>query len=253
MTRAVDAASAWVHRGIWGAIVRWLHVPAEPPTLPVPAGDAVERFRPSPGFLRYLKFWFWLLLWPMDLAILVGWAALLWYHPVWAWALAAPAFLIAVVPDIVAYAAIHVRYDATCYAMSDRSLRIRRGIWVIREMTITFENVQNVLVRQGPVQRRFGVADVIVETAGGAASGPHGEHAAQSLNQGVLEGMADAQRLREIIMAKVRTSQTAGLGDEAHPGPHTRDGSAWTPAHLTALREVLAAATALRQSSRAAR
>jgi uncharacterized membrane protein YdbT with pleckstrin-like domain len=43
-----------------------------------------------------------------------------------------------------AYIAIHLRYDTTWYVHGDRSLRIRRGIWVIHETTLTFENIQNV-------------------------------------------------------------------------------------------------------------
>jgi uncharacterized membrane protein YdbT with pleckstrin-like domain len=75
-----------------------------------------------------------------------------------------------IAPDVIAYVGLHLRYDTTWYVFTDRSLRIRRGIWVIHETTITFENVQNVAVAQGPVQRYFGIADVIVQTAGGGAS-----------------------------------------------------------------------------------
>ena len=48
--------------------------------------------------------------------------------------------------------------------------RIRRGIWIIHETTITFENVQNVVVQQGPLQRWYGIANVLIETAGGGGS-----------------------------------------------------------------------------------
>ena len=77
----------------------------------------------------------------------------------------------AVLPDILAYIAIHLRYDTMWYVMTDRSLRCRRGIWVIFEHTITFENVQNVHVRRGPVQYFFGISTVVVETAGAAEGG----------------------------------------------------------------------------------
>ena len=63
--------------------------------------------------------------------------------------------------------AMHLRYDTTWYVLTNRSLRIRRGIWMIHETTITYENVQNVSVNQGPLQRIFGIADVLVQTAGG--------------------------------------------------------------------------------------
>lgn len=239
MSGVADIAGRWMYRGIWGAVVSVLRVPDEPPTLPTRPGEAVERFQPSPGYLRYLKFWFWLGLLPMDLAILAGWLALLRAHPGWAAALAAPALALAVLPDVLVYIGLHLRYDTTWFAMTPRSLRIRRGILVLEEMTITFENVQEVTVRQGPVQRHFGISDVVVRTAGAAPRpGPHGERG-RPLNEGVITGVADAPRLRDAVMERVRASRSAGLGDErgAHTGaPAPR--AVWGPAHLSALREV---------------
>ena len=68
------------------------------------------------------------------------------------------------------YVALHLRYDTTWYVVTDRSLRIRRGIWVIEETTITFENVQNVSITQGPLERAFGIATLVVDTAAAAAN-----------------------------------------------------------------------------------
>lgn len=65
---------------------------------------------------------------------------------------------------------IYLRYDTTWYVFSDRSMRLRRGIWLIRESTINFDNIQNVKVTQGPLQRFFGVASVLIETAGGGSN-----------------------------------------------------------------------------------
>ena len=66
--------------------------------------------------------------------------------------------------------AIHLRYDTTWYVLSDRSMRIRCGILNIYETTITYENIQNVSIHQGPLQRYDGFSDVHVETAGGGKS-----------------------------------------------------------------------------------
>ena len=63
--------------------------------------------------------------------------------------LALPFLALMVLPDIFAYVGIHLRYDTTWYVLTDRSLRIRRGIMTIHETTISFENVQNVEVRRG--------------------------------------------------------------------------------------------------------
>jgi uncharacterized membrane protein YdbT with pleckstrin-like domain len=136
-----------------------------------------------------------------------------------------------------------LRFDTTWYVMGDRSLRIRRGIWVIHETTLTFENVQNVTVRQGPLQRYFGIANLLVETAGGGQPQP-GSHGMQATaaHRGLIEGIADAERIRDLIMNRLRKSRTAGLGDEADLRHPTQ---VWTEAHLTALREVRDAVRAL--------
>jgi membrane protein YdbS with pleckstrin-like domain len=229
-----------MYRGIWGAIVHLFRVPPEPPTLPVRAGEHLETFRPSPAFLRYLKFWFWIALPVIDVLILIAWIAITVAEPIAGIILALPALIIAVVPDVIVYIALHLKFDTMWYVMTDRSLRIRRGIWIIHETTITFENVQNVKVRQGPIQRHFGIADLIVETAGAAADR---HQKGQSVgNQGVIEGVADAQRLRDLVLLRLRQSRTAGLGDE---GDHFREAAAGgagavglSPAHLEVLREI---------------
>ncbi|MBL0922270.1 MAG: PH domain-containing protein [Phycisphaerales bacterium] len=251
MSAPADSAAAWVYSGVWAGLVRWLRVPPEPPTLPVRAGQPLESFRPGPGFLAYLKFWFWIALLAIDVLILFGWIVILtvdWRVAMW---LLVPTLIVAILPDIVAYVAMHLRYDATWYVMTDRSLRIRTGIVSIRETTITFENVQNVKVEQGPVQRRFGIATVVVETAGGGSGGAPGKGGStRPLNQGRLEGLANAEAIRDLIMSKVRASTSAGLGDERPGAEQSRKPRpALGPAHLEALRAMRDEARALRAAA----
>lgn len=237
MSGAGDRAAAWVYRGMWGALVRWLRVPDGPPGMPPGSDRVVRSVKPAPGFLKYLKFQFWILLAIIDVVIIGAWVLILVASPL-AGLLTAPVFWgIAIVPDVFAYAALHVRYDTTWYIVTDRGVRIRRGVWIIRENTITFENVQNVEVRQGPVQRHFGIANVLVKTAGGGGAGPHGEDGS-SAHQGLLEGVEDAAALRDLITERARASRGAGLGDERETPPV--DGGLG-PAHVAALREIRAA------------
>lgn len=251
MSGHTESAAAWIYSGVWARLVGWLKVPAEPPTLPVRPGERLESFRPSEGFLRYVKFWFWIALVPMDVLIVVGWIVLLianWELAMW---LLAPALFIAIVPDIVAYVIVHLRYDTTWYVMTDRSLRIRTGILGIRETTITFENVQNVKVEQGPLQRHYGISTVVVETAGGGSGGAPGKGGpSHPLNQGRLDGLANGEAIRELIMSKVRASTSAGLGDE-RPGSEQshKPRPALGPAHMNALRSLRDEARSLRSAS----
>jgi membrane protein YdbS with pleckstrin-like domain len=236
-----------VYRGLWAVLARWFKVPEQPPTLLSFPGDQIESFRPSLGFLDYLKFQFWLGLLAIDIGLIILWVVLLVNEPLAAMVLA-PVFLVAIVaPDILAYVALHLRYDTTWYVMSARSIRLRRGVWNIRETTITFENVQNVEFQQGPLQRHFGIANLIVQTAGGGG-GAHPQQGQTSTHTGLIEGIADAQRIRDVIMTRVRRSRRAGLGDE-HPDDKQRPteiGSGWTPAHLQALREILRGVSGVR-------
>ena len=238
MNSRTEHLTIWVYEGVWGVLATWFRVPRNPPTLPTQNGAAIECFRPADGFLRYLKLQFWIALVLIDVAILGGWLAIAVASPLAGALLAAPAFFIAVVPDILAYVAIHLRYDTTWYVMSDRSLRIRRGIWVLHETTITFENVQNVMVSQGPLQRWFGIADVTVLTAGGGGGSAHGEAGGQGSNahRGLMEGVANAAWIRDLLLSKVRHSRATGLGDE-HTAVLAQSGG-WTSQHLAALREI---------------
>lgn len=233
----------WIYGGVWGFLARGFLVPEDPPVLPSVRGEPIRSFRPAPAFLKYL-------LYPS----LIGFAFVAFILVAGGVALAVgvPAaglpLLALLLPVLLFWAAIvvlavHLRFDTTWYVLSDRSLRIRRGIWIIRETTITFENVQNVTVRQGPLQRFFGIADVLVETAGGGGAGQHQGGTAPD-HQGLVEGIDNAQAVRDLLTAKMRASKSAGLGDDA--AASSQRSTAWSAAHLAALREVRDAAFALK-------
>jgi uncharacterized membrane protein YdbT with pleckstrin-like domain len=96
--------------------------------------------------------------------------------------------------------------------------------------------VQNVEVHQGPLQRWFGIADVLVTTAGGGS-----EHTAEgrssasmTSHHGLIDGVSHAAQVRDLILSRLRQSRTAGLGDEGE----RHESAAWTPEHLAVLREI---------------
>jgi hypothetical protein len=116
---------------------------------------------------------------------------------------------------------------------------------VIRETTITFENIQNVTVDQGPVQRFFGIANVLVQTAGGGGGGPHEQGAGMSGgHHGLIEGIDNAPEIRDMIMNRLKRSLSAGLGDDA-PDSTQRTGRGFSAEHLQVLREIRDAARQL--------
>ena len=82
------------------------------------------------GFLNYLRLQFWIVCLLIDLGILIGWTILAYNRPMIGMILAIPALIIAVVPDVIAYVAIHLRFDTT-WAVNSGSGRemLRRRKW----------------------------------------------------------------------------------------------------------------------------
>ena len=228
----VERSAEWIYQGVWLILADLFKVPQHPPTLPVGADGFYRTFHPSRNYLTYLKTLFWIGALFFDLLLLGAWLFVFASNPVVAAFLAIPTLAVAVLPDIVAYVAVHLRYDTMWYVMTSRSLRVRRGIWEILEHTITFENVQDVKVTRNPLQQIFGFATIVVETAGSGT--PQGENTHAVGNQVIMQGIANPEEIRDLILARVRATRSAGLGDELTP-TSTRT---WSPKHHALLAEI---------------
>ena len=117
----------------------------------------------------------------------------------------------------VTFAMVHMDYRVRWYIVTDRSLRIREGIWRVREQTMTFSNIQNMAIRQGPLQRILGIEDLEVRTAGGGGEDRAKEHGQQlgasNMHLAYFRGVDHAAEIRESILAHLRGHGGAGLGD----------------------------------------
>jgi uncharacterized membrane protein YdbT with pleckstrin-like domain len=225
---AVERAGSWIYEGVWGVVTGLFLVPREPPRMPTVArsqlgGEALQ-LKPGEAYLRYRKFWFWI-----GLTLVIAWR-----FPIVGVVIAIPMLVLIVLPDVIAYLVIQLSYDTTWYVVTDRSMRLRSGVWTMHEMTLTFENVQNVEIMQGPVERHFGIATLKVETAGGSSAlgAPGGGG-----NVGLLVGMQNASEVREWVMQRVRASRSSGLGDEVkEPASH----QGWSSSAVEELRRIRA-------------
>lgn len=224
------------------AVLTLFRAPAAPPEAPSGSHAHVEVMRAAPSYLRYRL---------VGLAILAGFAALGALGSLIAGTFAPPLLIVTGVIVLVlfpllvlAYFAVRVDYDLRYYVITDRSVRVREGAWTVQEKTVTFANVQNVRLEQGPLERLFGVSNVRIDTAGGGMVGA-GQHAV-AVSHGVqLAGLDDAAAIRDLILARTRARADAGLGD--HDEPRNATGAAsWSPEHVAALRELADAARALR-------
>ena len=118
-------------------------------------------------------------------------------------------FVLFFVQLVGSLAVLRLGYEMRWYMVSDRALRIRYGVYSVREQTMTVVNIQNMAVKRGPLQRLFGIADLEIRTASGAASDDDDE----SLSRGLLQGLDNAEELRNLLLASLRQSRDAGLGD----------------------------------------
>jgi uncharacterized membrane protein YdbT with pleckstrin-like domain len=147
-------------------------------------------------------------------------------------------------------ALLRLDYRMRWYMVTDRSLRVREGLVVLREKTLTFANVQQVAVEQGPLQRLFGISDVRVRTAGGGSGGHKKQEAGgatEAAHEACMRGVSDAPALRDLVQAGVRRHRDAGLGDPDEAAALPVSGAqAVSPEAVDAARELLAEMRELR-------
>jgi uncharacterized membrane protein YdbT with pleckstrin-like domain len=240
-----------------------LKVPPEPDA---PAGDqaSLQVFRASKDYYRY-RFYVWLfsrfvltlMLGIPAVGMAIGAVALLTRGE------AVGGFLLAFVGLVMGtlllvqtafgYAALRLDYEMRWYKVTDRSLRIREGVYHVREMTLTFANIQNISISQGPLQRFFGISDLQVQTAGGGGMVAAQQGHQFGMHTGYFRGVDNAEEIRELMMTRLKLARDAGLGDEKVEQARRGEsrGGGWGPHTVQALRELAAEATALRQSATA--
>ena len=240
-----------------GACERLLRIPHDP--APPPGDEASARvFRAAPAFFKYL-----LVMWGIGTAFMlllalfffgtinVGvWAAVRHSGKPQLPALILSAFtgfifLLIVLHRFFSLAVLRLNYEKRWYVVTDRSLRVREGLMTVREMTVTFANIQNVAVMQGPIQRALGLADLQVETAGGGSAHANQKQVGPNLHVAWFRGIDNAEEVKTLIQDRLRKLKDTGLGDRDDHAPP----ASVAPALLDALRAVHAEARALRMAA----
>jgi uncharacterized membrane protein YdbT with pleckstrin-like domain len=145
----------------------------------------------------------------------------------------------------VSFLIARLDYELRWYLVTDRSLRLRRGIWTVEELTMTFANIQELSIQQNPWQRFLGIADLKVRSAGGGASLKEGQ-TGEETHVAYFHGVDNAPEIRDLIQEHLRRQRDTGLGDpeavETLPELSFNDSSA----AVAAAREVLSEVRALR-------
>ena len=213
--------------------LRLFRVPAEPEP---PPGSPPRVFRAAPNFFKYR-----LVGWVITQLLAVG--GLLWaiFFIKWVSDTSTPRFVVWMLQAgeifgwlafafevVLGWMFIRLDYEMRWYMLSDRAIRIREGIATVREKTIALANVQNIAIRQGPLQRWLGIADVEVKTAGGGSGSMEMQtrkSGAEPMHVAYFRGVDNAEEIRDLVREGVRVQRNAGLGDpdEVEPTAPTMD------------------------------
>ena len=205
-------------------LLRGLRLPPRP-ELPAADPALVRVFNPAPGYLPYLRL-SWLAKQIGALAGLVsglfflreGPDSLPWRNlppgsPITAGTiemlfglLEAGAWLGFVVQAAGSFALVRLDWELRWYLISDRSLRVREGLLRLNEKTMTFANIQNVSIHQGPLQRLFGISDLEVRSAGGGDE----KQGQDKLHAVWFRGVSDAETIRDTVLSRLQASREEG-------------------------------------------
>ena len=171
-------------------VLRLMRVPADP-QLPDGSADSVRVFRAGKNYYRWL-----MLQWASAQVLVLLGAFITWQStqsvlaklPVWGkviWlGVEGVVELSALTFIVVSYYAVRLNYELRWYIVTDRSLRIRAGLWSVVETTMTFANLQDLRI-----------------TAGGSVSkepGARPSHLARFSN------IDNAEALRDLLLERLK-------------------------------------------------
>lgn len=115
------------------------------------------------------------------------------------------------------------RYHTLRYRMDDHGVWMQVGLLFRKESNLTYRRIQDVHVTRGLLQRWFGISSVAIQTASGSATA-----------EITIEGVRDADALRDLLYQRMRGAQDEESPDPAAAGETLRgdDGA------LVLLREI---------------
>jgi membrane protein YdbS with pleckstrin-like domain len=176
----------------------------------LPEGSSLVRsLKPSEKWLayRYLQTLFGFL----NQFVGVGIAVIALVAKFKAWGLAIALGIFAIEFFVIGLALVTTRVDFELrhYLVGDRSIRVVQGAWTREEVTLSYANVQNLEVNQGPLERFFGFKTLTISTAGAGETAPGQENS----HLVTLVGLQDADDLRALILGMLKQHKDAGLGE----------------------------------------
>lgn len=184
-----------------------LKVDFTPPHLPE-GSELVRELKPAEKWLgyRYLQTMFGFLNQFVGFGIAI--IALMAKLKGWGVLLAFVLFAIEFFVIGLALVTTRVDFELRHYLVGDRSLRVAQGAWKKEEVTLSYANVQNLEVTQGPLERLFGFKSLTISTAG-ADTTPGAENS----HLVTLVGLENADELKALILNMLKQQKDTGLGE----------------------------------------
>ena len=125
-------------------------------------------------------------------------------------------------------------YKSLEYLIDSDSVKMKKGVFWKKNVTVPFTKITNLDVTQGPLQRAFGIGTINVQTAGAG-----GQQGAQPELK--LLGVRDLDGVKDSIMERVRGYTMSGSGEVKEKAAEVSDSEILGRMleELTAIREVL--------------
>jgi membrane protein YdbS with pleckstrin-like domain len=100
---------------------------------------------------------------------------------------------------------IQLYYRSMSYKLTQIEMEWSRGVWFRRMGIVLYNRITNIDIKQGPIQRRLGIASLMIQTAGYSAPSHRGSAEIK------IEGAKQYEELRELIMRFVRSQKSVGV------------------------------------------
>lgn len=125
-------------------------------------------------------------------------------------------------------------YQTIFFELKDDEVTWRRGVWFRMTGIVPYDRITNIDIYQGPLMRHFGFSSIKIQTAG---------YSGQAKSEIVLEGIVEAEELRETLRSLIREARRAtgasdATGTSARP-PVPSEGDRSLLEEVRAIRQIL--------------
>ena len=107
----------------------------------------------------------------------------------------------------IVYLPLYFKYETLRYRFDEDGVSMSWGRFFQRETYLTYKRIQDIRVTRGLLQRWLGLSELALQTASGGGNA-----------EMKIEGIRDADALRDFLYARMRGAQDEGGADEGEAG-----------------------------------